>query len=118
VKEKGTVEDDKDCKGTSRDLQLVSTMCPHMNVTMISTYHQLLCCSSNPVIELSHIITQEEKTFFSTQFTGSQHLFPHYALNRIASPVCKYYGGTPLMPLLLPLFIPGKSKKLCLSRNM
>jgi len=71
VNEKATVEDDKDCKGTCRDLQHVSTICSHRNVTMISTYLQLLLCSSNPVMELSHIITQEEKTFFNTHLTGS-----------------------------------------------
>jgi hypothetical protein len=71
VNEKGTVEDDMDCKGTGRDLQHVSTICSHMNVTMINTYLQLLPCSSNPVIEQSHIITQEEKTVFNTHLTSS-----------------------------------------------
>jgi hypothetical protein len=71
VNEKETVEDDKDCNGTCQDLQHISTICSHMNLTMFRTYLQLLLCSSNPVIELSHIITQEETTFFNTHLTGS-----------------------------------------------
>jgi len=70
VNEKATVEDDKGCKGTCKNLQDVSTICSHLNVTIISTYLQLLLCSSNPVMELSHIITQEENTFFNTHLTG------------------------------------------------